>query len=248
MDDQEQALNVDTEGNVLNPSPELENPKPEEVSEEKVEATAETQPKETETVESPKKGAEARIRELSAEKNQAKAEVKSLSDKLAELTGSVEPQVPQAPYNPQVEPGQELTQEQYKQDVLKTADSMVNLRLKQSEAITRINKESDEAVRSYPQLDPHSPDFDEELSNTVTEATEAIVKANPYTASVKKFVDKLMKPYQRSVTKEIGKETENIARQVSESALRPTSIQKTEKKFEELSIEEMEKQLGIVQS
>ena len=56
-----------------------------------------------------------------------------------------------------------------------------------------------------------------------------------------------MKPYNRAVAKEVGKVTENIAKQVSETALRPTQIATSEKKFEELSIKEMEKQLGVVQ-
>ena len=57
----------------------------------------------------------------------------------------------------------------------------------------------------------------------------------------------MMKPYKRAVTKQVGQVTENIAKQVSETATRPTGVASSEKKFEELSLEEMEEKLGTVQ-
>lgn len=199
------------------------------------------------TDQSTKKGASQRIREVTADKNREKERADSLQAKLAELTGSVEPQVPQTPYTPQVESGAELTPEQYKQDVLKTAESLVTLKVKQSEAINRINNEAQEAIRKYPQLDPDSDQFDIELSESITEATQAYVKSSPYTASPLKFVDKMMKPYQRSVSREVGKASENIARQVSQAAVRPTSVSvKTEKTYQDKSIKELEAELGVI--
>ena len=104
-------------------------------------------------------------------------------------------------------------------------------------------------MRLYPELDPESDSFDKELSESVTEATLAYVKSEPYTASPKKFVDKMMKPYRRAVTKEVGKASENIARQVSQAAQRPTSVSTGGKKSDnELSIKELEDKYGIVQT
>jgi hypothetical protein len=102
-------------------------------------------------------------------------------------------------------------------------------------------------LRKYPQLDPDSDQFDPELSETVTEAVEAKVKSDPYNASVKGFVDKLMKPFQKAVTKEVGKMGETIAKQVSQSALRPTAVKSTEKQSKDMSLEELEAKLGVVQ-
>jgi hypothetical protein len=213
------------------------------VEEATVETTEETQ---TETVETPKKGAQSRIRELNSEKKRAEDRANSLEAKLAELTGSVDPQVPQAQFNPQIEPGGEYSPDQYKQDVLKTAEGMVNLKIKQSEAVSRIRNESNQAVTKFPELDPESDSFNRELSDSITEATEAYVRANPYTASPLKFVEKMMKPYQRAVTKEVGKERENIAKQVSQSATRPTSVSTAGgKSDQDKSISELEKELGI---
>lgn len=219
----------------------------EEIREAEAEPEVPEAPKEeTETVEVPKKGAQQRIQELVSEKKQAEEKAKGLEEKLAELTSPVGHETPQAPYTPQVTPGQELTTDQYKQDVLSTAQALVDLRVKQSEAVQRINSEASQAVRKYPQLDPESDQFNRELSDSVTEATMAYVKAEPFTASPKKFVDKMIKPYLQAVTQEVGKATENIAKQVSQAAVRPTSVQRSEKPFKDLSIKEMEKKLGVV--
>lgn len=253
-DDQNMALKEDAgEETSLDTTPVPETKATEEVLETPVEteSTEEVKPEveKTETEEDSKKGANQRIRELNERAKEAEAKAQSLADRLAEITGSVEPNAGfNQPYRPQVEPGAEISQEQYQQDVMRQADSLVTLRLKQQEAVNKINTEANDAVRKYPQLDPSSDSFDKELSDSVTEATEGHIKNNPYGAKVSQFVEKLMRPYQRAVNKEVGKVTENIAKQVSQTALRPTSVRQTEKAPEDMTIQELEDKLGIVQS
>lgn len=214
-----------------------------------VEATAETpEETQTETIDAPKKGAQARIKELNTRAKLAEEKSKSLEQQLAELTGSVEPSGVPEQYQPQVDLNSgEISLDQYKQDILRTAESLVNLKVKQSETINRINNEAGEAIRKYPQLDPSSDQFDKELSESITEATLAHVKSNPYSASPKKFVDKLMKPFTRAVDKQVGQERETIAKQVSQSAVRPTSVTSAGGKADkEKTIKELEAELGIV--
>jgi len=205
---------------------------------------AETEEQEAETSGEPKKGYNQRVRELNARTKQAEAKAQSLADRIAELTGSVEP----TQYEPQITPGAEVSEDQYRQDLMRTANSIVEIKIKQSEAAARHTNEANDSLRRYPQLDPQSNDFDQELSDTVTEATEAYVSKSPYTASISKFVDRLMKPYQKAITKEVGKEKETLAKQVSQTALRPTSIRSEDKKIEDKSIAELEEELGIIQS
>lgn len=195
------------------------------------ETVVETEPK------VPKKGANARIGELVGE-------VKSLKQRLAEVTAPSET----PSYNNQaINLDAEVTPEQYRQHVLQTASNMVDLKMKQSEAISRIATESQEVMRAYPQLDPDNKElFDRELSETISEAIEAQVKLNPYSASVKKFADRLMKPFNKAVSNGVAQEKETITKQVSESALRPTSIRTPEKTAADLSIAELEAKLGIV--
>lgn len=211
----------------------------------------------TETAES-NKGANQRIRELNQRAKQAEERAKSLEEKIAELTAPVgapnfQREIPTDPQEPIVSDGEEITVAELNrrialrdQKLLQQADARSELRQRQNEAITKHNNDSAAMVRKYPQLDPDNDSFDAELSESVTEAVEAHIRANPYSASVSKVVEKLMKPYQRAVAKEVGKVTENIAKQVSETALRPTSIRKPEKGATEKSIAELEQELGIV--
>jgi predicted nuclease with TOPRIM domain len=232
------------EGEITPEAPSTENQSTEEVKEPVTEVATEETGDQTETAES-NKGANARIRELNQRAKVAEEKAQSLAEKLAEITNPVGFQGPQVPqYTPQVSETGEVSVE----DVLRTADARTELKIKQNDAINRINNESLNVVRKYSQLDPESADFDKELSETVTEATEAMVRANPYSASVEKFVDRLMKPYNKAVAKEVGQVTEKITKQVSEAALRPTSIQKVEKEAKDKSIAELEAELGIVYS
>ena len=213
----------------------------------------------TETGGESKKGADARIRELNQKAKTAEEKAQSLEQKLAELTSPVGYQgqpnaVPQ--YNPQepiVAPGEEIDVNELNRRIadresriLQTADSRAELRQRQSEAINRINSEAAKVVDKFPQLNPDSDTFDRELSETVTEAVEAYVKSNPYSASVEKFTSRLMSSLAGAAQREAGQATENIAKQVSGAALRPTSVTQPEKKANEKSIAELEADLGIV--
>ena len=221
----------------------------EEVSEPTEAVATEPEGETTETGEDIKKrGANQRIRELNDKAKAAEARAESMAEKLEKLTGSVEPSENNTPYQSRVTPGAEITPDQYKQDVRRTADSLVNLRLKQHESIGRIKSESQEAIKKYSLLDPDSENFNEDLSDSVYEAVEAKVRANPYSVSVGKFVDKLMKPYTMALNKEVGKATETIAKQVSEAALKPTATRIQATKAEDKSIEQLEEELGIIQS
>jgi hypothetical protein len=258
LKDKNKALNESEEDVAIDTTPVSE-----EASEEAVETPTEpageeeVEPEETE--ETKKKGYSARVRELNTRAKEAEERAKSLEERVAELTRTQEvPNVNQqidAPEPALIQPGEDIDaleldrrlQEREKR-ILARADATSLLRSKQSEAVSRINIEASEAMRIYPELDPDSDSFNKELSETVYEAVEAHIKADPYNASVKKFVSKLMKPYLGAVTREVGKTTETLAKQVSESALRPTNVRKPEKAAAEKTIEELEQELGIVHS
>lgn len=218
------------------------------------ESAPEAPAEEPEAEDDSNKGAQARIRELNTKANAEKARAESLEKKLAELTGQMEPAL--EPYNPEVlepivQPGEELDADelnrrvaQRDQKLLQQADALGQFRAKQAKAIENINREAIEAVGKYKQLDSESELFDPELSETVTEAVEAYVRVNP-TSSVKSYVDKLMKPYTSAVAKEVAKQSETLVKQASETALRPSNVKPVDKKFEDLSIKEMENKLGF---
>lgn len=225
-------------------------------TEDKAEETVE-QPTKEENDQPPKKGAESRIRELNSQVKQERAEKESLARQIQELTGSVEPQgyKPDNGYNPNqplVAPGEEVTIEelnarQAKRDqwLLQQADNMARFREQQRETINRINNESSQAEKAYPQLNPDSDAYDEELSNSIAEASLAFVKSNP-AGSLTKFVDGLMKPYMRSLDRSVASQQTEITKQAFQTAMRPNNVPSTEKKVEDMDIKELEKKLGVV--
>lgn len=248
MDDNNKTLNSNDDNIQLDSSTSEQTTE----EESKVEETVATESKteETETGES-KKGAQSRIRELNTAKKAAEEEARSLRDQLSELTRSSRPQT----YNSESKKQEyDLNEdgtvniEAYRQRILSEANAQTQLQIRQSEAISRINQEANEVIREYPELDPKSENFNKELSDSITEATEAYVKSNPYSASVSKFVAKLMKPYQKAIEKEVGQASENIAKQVSRAAIRPTSVRKPEKSARDKTLAELEQELGVVQS
>lgn len=236
-ENKDMALNqANGEETVVNTTPVVEEQTAEETSNESQEVAPQAEEVVEETDQ--KKGAQNRIRELAGE-------VKSLKERLSQATS--ESEYPFTPPKP-IDLSEEVTPEQYRQHVMQQADALVQLRLKQSEALSRIAQESSEVEKIYPQLDKDSDQFDKELSETISDAIEAQLKVNPYSTSVKKVAEKLMKPYLRSISNGVAKEKETIAKQVSESALRPTSVRQPEKTAETMSIAELEAKLGIVQS
>lgn len=220
-------------------------PVEEETTDQVTDAESENQDQE----ETPKKGYTQRVRELANKAKSAEERAASLEAQLAELTnqagsGNLNPYTP--PNTPIVQPGEEITAEELNKRLSEREQRIMQMQefnLQRERALNRINREASEVVRTYKQLDPNDDTFDEELSNWVTEATEEYIKGNP-NGSVKTFVNKLMKPYQRQVTKEVAATTEQVAKQASEGAIRPSSAKAVDKKFEELSLEEMEAKLG----
>lgn len=198
----------------------------------------------TSSEEGQKKGANSRIRELNSQKKELEGTVASLSERIQGLTNSARGF--QAPaYQPQVQDGGEITQEQYRQDVEHAGLSAAQLLIQQERNLTRIEREVDRAIDKHSELNPSSDSYDPEISATVTEATEAFIKSNPM-GDVSKFISNQMKPYAKARSQAVGEATSEIAKQVASQATRPSSSVKAEQDFSNLSISEMEKKLGVV--
>lgn len=247
MDDQDMAQNPQAELETAPAStPEAVEQTSGEIVEPAAQATAESEGEAIETEGETKKGAEARIRELNSRAKQAEERAQSLEQKLAEITGGIPSFDPnQGLYTPQFEPGTEIDQATLQQQMQRTALSAAQLIAANERNVARISRESQEVLKKYPQLDPDSDSFDEDLSDSITDAVKAHLKANP-TGSVKNKVDQWMKPYQRSVSKQVGQERETLAKQVSEAATRPGAVVKVTKTPAEKSIKELEAELGFV--
>lgn len=259
IEDQDLALNETVEAeNYETTTPVVEEEAAEDTNEVETESAEDVETEVEETEREPKKGYSNRIRELNARAKRAEAEAQTLAAKLAELTtptDSVGFNTPSVLDEPIVQAGEEIDALELdrrlrarEQRILQQADALATLRGKQNDAVNRINSEAQKVMQKYPELNPDSDRFNKELSDAITEATEAHVKGAPYSASVINFVDKMMRPYKGAVSKEVGEMTKSVAKQVSEAALRPTSVREKERPVTEKSIAELEAELGMVQA
>lgn len=194
-----------------------------------------------------KKDANYRIRELNGEAKTAKAEAASLRKKIEELTAVSQPQQSWEQLNQpfKTDDNGQVDAAEFEKNVLAKAAAIAELKMAQSQHVARVNSEAEKVIEEYSVLNPESDSYDSELSESVTEAALAYVKQNP-TASLKKFVDGLMKPYTRAISKQVGGMQEQLTKQVAETAIRPSSAPKSEKNIAEMSMKEMEQKLGIV--
>lgn len=181
-------------------------------------------------------GASKRIQGLVRDKKQLQEKVEDLSTKLETFTQGLNNYEPNIPNYGEGE--RDLT--------LDDLRALTRMEIEKEKAINRINNEAKEAVSKYPQLDPKSDSFDPDLNDSVTTAVYHAVRGNP-TTSVTSLVDKLMKPFTKSVESAVASEKKELAKQAAESAMRPSShVDKTEKSVEDMSIEEIKEKYGVV--
>jgi len=185
-------------------------------------------------------GAEKRIHKLVEEKNKAKAEVQSLEEKLAEHTSGQVPQEGETP--PQFTPDNEGAERELTIDDLRT---IVRLENERSDTVRRINSEALEAVKTYPELDKKSDQFDTDVNDAVTTAVWLEIQKDP-SKSVIKLTEKYMRPYKGAAERAVSKEKKNLTKQVSEGALKPVTVKSVDKTLDEKTIEELEAELETV--
>lgn len=195
-----------------------------------------------------KKGASYRIQELNEKAKVAEARAESLAKQIEQLTASSQPQQTWDQLNqplPTDENGQ-VDATEFERRILAKASAIAEIQTARTQHIARINSEAQQIMDKYKVLNPDAGDvYDKDLSEGVTESLLAYARQNP-TASLTKFADKLMKPYERSISKQVGGMQEIITKQAAETALRPSSAPKSEKNFKDLSMKEMEERLGLV--
>jgi hypothetical protein len=193
---------------------------------------------EEEVVEENPRTAKARVREQSRQIN----DLNSTIDDLTGLNQLGNPILPKL----DLPIGSEVTAEQLDDITTRKANAIVDMKLAAQNNANRIKAELRDALSDYPELNPRNEEmFDEDLSDSVSESVKAFIRSNP-TGDVRGFIDKTIKPFKRAVDKGVAAKQQTVAKQATQTALRPSSVPSTDKKFEELSISEMEKKLGFV--
>lgn len=210
---------------------------------------AEAAPAEAPEVEEPKdepkprNNASSRIRELVSKTKQLEAERNQYAEMLQN--------------NAQMPVPENLSEDQYR--ALAADANYATVRVQDLErrlAYKDFTSEVDVVEQKYPELNPESDGYNSKLAEALAKTYEEgfIVKdKNGRFVSQKKslsdFTKEMLDAYRTAEIKGATKTQEALAQQAAESVVTPQSTNNSETKaFKDLSIEEMEKQLGVVRA
>lgn len=237
MDEEQKTVNESDDENIVSDSSsDAQNLSEVESSETQSEKTG----KSVEGVEADGKltGAEKRIHKLVDKVKEKDSVIEDLTSKLAELQSG---DVPQGEY-PQYSSNNQDGERELTIDDLRT---IARLEVDKERTVNRINAEAREVIRFYPELDQKNDAFDPDINDAVTSAVWLEIQRDP-SKSVTELTEKYMKPYVQVAERAIGKEKTNLAKQVSDGALRPVNIKSVDKKAEDMTIAELESTLEMV--
>jgi len=211
------------------------------------------EPREEESERKPTR-AERRIRRLAEENKQLRAQPNQFAPSYAQP-----PQI-------EVQPGQELSIEDYQQHVAQAAQSVVAPQVEQlraefetKEAATNFNNDLALIEEKYPELQdssPIAPVLDDAISEAYKREAYRLVGFDPRTGQPQYRIDPSVRladiaakevAKARAIANASSADLKNaVARQADESAIKPSGGTGSDKPFSELSIEEMEARLGTV--
>lgn len=196
--------------------------------------------------------AQKRFRDLAA-KNKLQAEQIEQAKKVSETFDTISPNI-------DLTGREEVTEDDYKSDIAKQADFVVNRRItqyeqkqKQKETLVKLekttknfNEDLSYLEKTYPELNPDNDTYDNELDEFIGDYYDKVKD----TTRLKEVADKIMKQRNKSIEVARKDNVDKVAKQASQQAIKPsgdldTSSSSTEDKIREATtIEELEKLEG----
>lgn len=179
------------------------------------------------------------------QENEFTADIKSATEAVSQS------QAPgRLPWEADLEKGEpvELSPDDYKRDVLTTADSLVQTRLAQARRLdakeNEIKSDLNTIQQKYEILNPDSSKYDEGLSSKMADLFQVQLRANP-NVKLSDFVDTVMEVRQAGKKEGEDEVSAKLVEQKSEEALSPSEpeVESLQKPFESMSLDEKEKYL-----
>ena len=157
----------------------------------------------------------------------------------------------QPPPVPTLNPGEEISQEDYQAHVVQAADAIAGLQTQQQiqnlKAEMQLERDVEVLPKEYPQLDENSSEYNSVLVEKIEKAYKERAFRNGRVDPTVRLADvakDFVEVAQSAANKSSADMKLAVARTADESALPPNSSVKADKPFNEKSIEEMEAELG----
>jgi len=133
-----------------------------------------------------------------------------------------------------------VTPEEYKRELLSTADALVQARMSQYAKATEIKDDLERVERKYTELNPESPDYSEDLSVKLSNLFSTQLSANPQ-VRLSGFVDDIMSLRKSGEEKVKEQVSAKVVEQKSEEAILPKAVEsEPTKPFESMTLDEKE--------
>ena len=155
-----------------------------------------------------------------------------------------------------VQPGTELTPEQYQEHVAQAARQMADAQIaahelqmqdqaQRQQQVVQLDESMNYIKQTYPELNPENSSYSVELDETVGQLVESLGQVNP--AVIKQRVDQIMALRGQAVQDGAERANSTMARQMSEQAVIPGSpVQEIATDLNEVDLDKLESQLGVV--
>lgn len=154
-----------------------------------------------------------------------------------------------------IEPGSELTPQQYQQHVAAAAEKMAQAKIsayeleaantmERQQQILQLDESMNYIRQKYPELNPNHPNYSLDVDEMVGQIVESMGQVNP--AAIKERVDQVMTLRGQSLQAGQEKATAELAKQRSEAAVIPgTSINETTADLNNIPLDDLEKMIGV---
>lgn len=156
----------------------------------------------------------------------------------------------------EVQPGTEITQEQYQQHVSEAAKKIAAAEIEayklqaqeeieKQQKIVQLDESMNYIKQRYPELDPEHPNYSQEADEMIGQIVASMGQVDP--AGIKQRVDQIMALRGQSVQVGQAQATQTLAKQMAESAVIPnSSIREQSASLDDISLDKLEQKLGVV--
>lgn len=185
--------------------------------------------------------AQKRIRRLADENKAMREQLRVGLDGLTATPPYVQAQSQESslPWDQQTE----ITVDDYEKAVVSKADAIARARIAEYESRQQLREDISQVKANYPELDPNSGEFDNDLANKVSAHYQRIAKAEP-NARLVDFVEDIMSIREKAVEEGRTVTTAKVVAQAAQQAISPTSEGASSKVAESEALFEEAKESG----
>lgn len=198
--------------------------------------------------------AQKRYEKITKENREMREQLAALQQRLAGIAPQPKQETKVAPLpweQPQQEADRELTEDELRQEIERKAREIVRTELENEKIVANLQSDISECETRYPELNPMSNTYDEQLADKLIQWYKSQVATNPH-LRLKDFVSDFMSLRSKAADEVKRNVTGKVIQQASQQALGPAPVKSDTNNFEQLlsnarSVSDLEKLESLFQ-